>query len=165
LLLALGIVFRRRAPRSAFLLLAVPVALLPFALIHPAGLIDDTVLFPLGLAEDSSGVHAPTLGSQLMSRTGADHQHVLALLLVVVAVALTAWYVGTRRIATVAEATQVAGVVLGLLVVLAPVARPGYAIYPMNVMLWGFLLRERAARHAVENVRRADSYAYARAGT
>jgi hypothetical protein len=141
---------------------------MPAILWHTSDFVDDTVLFPLGLSDGTSGVRAPTFGSELTNLTseaGTPRQHVIALLLLVTAVAVAAWYARRHTIATVADATQLAGVVLVLLVALAPVARPGYAIYPLNLLLWGYLLREPAPGHAVESVRQADAYAYARAGS
>jgi hypothetical protein len=169
LLLALPFVLRRQSGRAATSVLAcLPLVLMPAILWHTSDFVDDTVLFPLGLSDGTSGVRAPTFGSELTNLTseaGTPRQHVIALLLLVTAVAVAAWYARRHTIATVADATQLAGVVLVLLVALAPVARPGYAIYPLNLLLWGYLLREPAPGHAVESVRQADAYAYARAGS
>ena len=46
---------------------------------------------------------------------------------------------------TVAEVCNISGVVMAVLILLAPNPRVGYLVYPVNLFVWAYLLAEPAA--------------------
>jgi hypothetical protein len=49
---------------------------------------------------------------------------------------------------TVAEVCNIAGVVMAVLILLAPNPRVGYLVYPINLFVWAYLLNEGSERRA-----------------
>ena len=141
---------RRDAALAAAGMAAVALPFLaPFLAWHPAAFIRDTIRFPLNLTPNRSTAATPTLGSALI---GALPHARLALTITYAAVILaaaallflslrTAW----ARARPVAAAARAAGIVLAIAVVLAPAGRIGYAIYPINLLVWAALLEPAAA--------------------
>jgi hypothetical protein len=130
--------------RAVIPLVALPAALiLPFVAWDPSAFLEDVVLFPLGLGEQATAAGTTTIGTLLI---GAFPEARTAL---VVAFSLTvagvAGYLLVRhRPVTPGQAAGQAGLVMAVALLLAPAARFGYVIYPLNLVLWAALLRRRA---------------------
>jgi hypothetical protein len=116
----------------------------------PASFIEDVVLFPLGLTASPTPANSQTLGRVLLSPLGdmpRDSAMRLGLTALLLAVAMLA---SARLLLRVraselgqpgsAAALAAAGVSL-VLIVLAPIGRSGYLIYPLDLAIWSALLR------------------------
>jgi len=131
-----------RKAATAFLLTAlgvVAVCVGPF-IVHPKALVDNTILFPLGLASVRSAASSPLLGHVIASTWHqAGHTIVVALLVLAgVAVALSLAFRPPR---TVSRAVVLLAGAMTLMFVLAPSTRFGYFIYPATLAIWLFAVR------------------------
>ncbi len=157
LLLALAVTARpgsgRHRLRSPLVVAPVVVAaaVLAAAAAGPAAFADDVLLFPAGLSSLPSPAASTTVGSTLVGTLGsapgaAGRVAITLALLVVASLAVAAALIllargrsaGEARAAETAAAT---GLMLLILVLLAPVARVGYFVYPIDLLLWALLLR------------------------
>jgi hypothetical protein len=134
---------RPLAMLAGMVVVAVPT-IFPFALRGPFALIDDVVLFPLGLSAipttAASALPGHVLVSEFPSLSRALPVSVGLVLTVLLARHL---YKHTPRTAT--EVCMIAGVVMSALILLAPDPRVGYLLYPINFFVWAYLLAEPAA--------------------
>lgn len=125
---------------AGMVVVAVPT-IFPFALRGPFALIDDVVLFPLGLSAipttAASALPGHVLVSEFPSLSRALPVSVGLVLTVLLARHL---YRHTPRTAT--EVCTIAGVVMAALILLAPDPRVGYLLYPINFFVWAYLLAE-----------------------
>jgi hypothetical protein len=137
-------------PYLAFLgsaLAACAAVVAPVAAVWPSALVDNTILFPLGLAGIRSAAASPLPGHVLADtgRTG----HLIAVGLLVLAGAVIAVSLVIRPPRTVPAAVWRLAIGLTLMFVLAPATRFGYFIYPLCLLVWlevsKFSLREPAA--------------------
>jgi len=119
-------------------------AVVPFLAWDPAAFIEDVVRFPLGLGQQVSAAETPTLGRMLI-RAFPSLRVPLTLALVAVMVAVVALILVRRAPSTSAEAARGAGVVFLAAFLLAPAARFGYVIYPIDLLVWAWALWPRAA--------------------
>jgi uncharacterized membrane protein len=146
--LALFAAYGRKGERRPFSMLAgmVVVAvptIFPFALRGPFALIDDVVLFPLGLSAIPTTAASALPGHVLVSEFPSLSRALPVSVGLVLAVLLARHlYKHTPR--TAAEVCMIAGVVMGALILLAPDARIGYLLYPINFFVWAYLLAEPA---------------------
>jgi hypothetical protein len=124
------------------LVVAVP-AIIPFALRGPLALFDDVVLFPLGLSAIHSTAASALPGHVLVS-TFPSLSRVLPLSVGIVLAALLARHLYKHTPTTVWEVCTLAGVVMSVLILLAPNPRVGYLLYPINFFVWAYLLKEPA---------------------
>ena len=143
LALALGLHRRSRWPFAAagpVVLAAAPAA--------PAAFVDDVLLFPTGLTSLPSPAATATLGSTIIAPVNDPSYRVGVTLALLAASALVTVTVlrGLARRSRVgaAEIAFAAGTVLLALIALAPVARAGYLVYPLDLFAWALLLRRRA---------------------
>jgi hypothetical protein len=123
---------------AAVAAVALPVVA-PFVLWDPRRFLDSVALFPLGLASQPTIARGPTLGRLLalaLPHAKALVAAVLALLVAVVALLLLL----RRTPREVRTACWQAGLVFALAVLLATAGRPGYLIYPLNLLAWSWLL-------------------------
>lgn len=120
----------------------------PFVIGHPKAIVDNTIMFPLGLASVRSAASSPLPGHIIATawpHTG--HTIVVALLaLAGLAVAASLVFKPPR---TVPRAVTLLAVAMTLMFVLAPSTRFGYFIYPGALAIW--LLAAWAGRRADEN--------------
>jgi uncharacterized membrane protein len=119
----------------------VAVCVGPFFVLHPKDLVDNTILFPLGLAHGViSAASSPLLGHIIASTWhGAGHTVVVVLLVLAgVAVALSLVFRPPR---TVARAVVLLAGAMSLMFLLAPSTRFGYFIYPATLAIWLFAVR------------------------
>ena len=132
---------RWRAP------LVVAGLLLPALFWGPADFVEDTLRYPLGLGQGGTTSHAPTVGffvvKDITHGPLAAGRALLTIGLLAAAALIGLRYLRGSRLRQTADAARAAGVLLLLLFALAPVGRLGYASYPVNLLLWSVLLRER----------------------
>ncbi len=144
----------RRPAKGWYLLgvlaLVVPV-IVPVALSNPSAFIDNVVRFPLGLAGVSSPAASALPGHILVSVFPAIRRPYVVLLGVVGLVVLVRHLVRTppRDAAAVSALT---GWVMLAAILLAPATRIGYLLYPINLLLWAWMLRRAEDPAAADQV-------------
>jgi hypothetical protein len=119
----------------------------PFALWDLRAFVEDTVLFPLGLGDGASAAATPTLGSLLLERFPSQQDAITVLLVAVIAVVMGLLLVWGRTGSMSQACARAAGAFLAA-VALAPAARAGYLVYPVNLIVWAIAFRRRD-EHAV----------------
>jgi MFS family permease len=113
---------------------SVGVVVLAAAAAGPSAFADDVLLFPTGLTNLPSPASTTTLGSMMIAPVqGSPYRVLITLALLAVALA-------SRRGIGAPEAAAASAVVLLTLIVLAPVARAGYLVYPLDLFAWAVLL-------------------------
>ncbi len=110
------------------------VVFAPALLVHPVDLIQNTVLFPLGLTHIATPAASPVPG-HLIASAGPDGHKVAIILLIAAGVAIAAWIV-LRPPADVKAATWRLAVALTVVFALDPEARFGYFDYPLALCGW-----------------------------
>jgi Glycosyltransferase family 87 len=121
---------------AGMMLVAVPT-IFPFALRGPFALFDDVVLFPLGLSAIPSTA-ASALPGHVLVTTFPLLSRVLPLSVGIVLGALLARHLYKHTPKTVWEVCTIAGVVMSVLILLAPNPRVGYLLYPINFFVWAY---------------------------
>jgi hypothetical protein len=148
-LLALAACDRKGRPaRARFSLVAagvMAVGILPFVAWSPGDFVEDVVRFPLGLGRQSSAAEAPSLGTTLI-RLLPSWRAPLTVALVCLVVALFVFMAVRRPPASASEAAKDAGIVFLAAIVLAPAARFGYVVYPLDLFVWAWALRAARTR-------------------
>jgi hypothetical protein len=129
---------------AGMLVVAVPT-IFPFALRGPVALIDDVVLFPLGLSAIPSTAASALPGHVLVSAF-PSLSRALPLSVGLVLTVLLARHLYRHPPRTPSEVCTIAGVVISVLILLAPNPRVGYLLYPINFFVWSYLLAEPADR-------------------
>jgi Glycosyltransferase family 87 len=125
---------------AGMVVVAVP-AIFPFVLRGPFALVDDVVLFPLGLSAIPSTAASALPGHVLVSAFPSLSRALPVSVGIVLAVLLARHlYRHTPR--TVSEVCMIAGVVISAMILLAPNPRVGYLLYPINFFVWAYLLAE-----------------------
>jgi len=132
---------------------AVLLCLLPAAAASPRAFADDVIMFPQGLAAQRSPADSTTLGSLLVGAT--PYPHLTTWLLFVVALVVSAALLVRLARSGGNDPAAAAGAILLVLVLLAPVARSGYLVYPLELAAWSLLLRPRARAHSTLTLVRA----------
>jgi hypothetical protein len=127
---------------AGIVVVAVPT-IFPFALRGPFALIDDVVLFPLGLSAIPSTAASALPGHVLVSEF-PSLSRALPLSVGIVLGVLLARHLYRHTPRTVSEVCTLAGVVMSALILLAPNPRVGYLLYPVNFFVWAYLLAEPA---------------------
>jgi len=120
----------------------------PVALLWPSALVDNTIMFPLGLASITSAAASPLPG-HMIAQTGHTG-HVIAVGLMVLAGLAIAVSLVVRPPRDVPATAWRLIIGLTLMFLLAPATRFGYFIYPAALLAWlqVSLLAERRARSA-----------------
>jgi Glycosyltransferase family 87 len=141
-----------RRPMLCFLGAAVAAAAAligPVAILWPSALVDNTIMFPLGLASIKSAAASPLPG-HVIAQTG-HAGHVLAVALLVLAGVAIAASLAIRPPRDVPAAAWRLIIGLTLMFLLAPATRFGYFIYPAALLAWLqiSLLAERRSKAAV----------------
>src|ERR1022692_3471105 len=129
----------------------------PVAVIWPSALIENTIMFPLGLAPIKSAAASPLPG-HLIAQTGHTGHEIALALLVLAGLALIVWLV-IRPPRTVPAAAWWLIIGLSLMFTLAPATRFGYFIYPGALLLWlevSLLGRRQAAADTAGLSNRSD---------
>jgi hypothetical protein len=127
----------------------------PVAFLWPSALVDNTILFPLGLADIRSAAASPLPGHVLAD--SGHLGHMIAIGLLVLAGAGIAASLVLRPPKTVPSAVWRLIIGLALMFTLAPATRFGYFIYPASLLLWlevsRFGLAQTAAERAFDDGR------------
>src|ERR1700735_5220708 len=131
---------------SALISRAVIVA--PVAILWPSALVDNTILFPLRLADIRSAAASPLPG-HVLADTG-HLGHMIAIGLLVLAGAGIAASLVLPPPKTVPSAVWRLIIGLALMFTLAPATRFGYFIYPASLLLWLEVSRFGLAQSAAE---------------
>jgi hypothetical protein len=121
------------------------VGVLPFFAWSPGDFVEDVVRFPLGLGQQPSAAESPTLGGFLI-RVIPSWRGPLTVMLVGLALALVVFLLVKRPPAAASEAAMDAGIVFAAAILLAPAARFGYVVYPIDFFVWAWVLRAAEAR-------------------
>jgi hypothetical protein len=125
---------KRAAGAFAVTVLAVVAVFVgPFA-VHPVTLVENTILFPLGLTHVISQAVSPLPG-HLIAQTGHLGHTIVVAALVAVGVAVAVALV-FRPPRTVPHAVVLLAGAMTLMFVLAPSTRFGYFIYPATLAIW-----------------------------
>jgi hypothetical protein len=127
---------------AGLLVVAIPT-IFPFALRGPIALVDDVVLFPLGLSAIPSTAASALPGHELVLAFPALSR-VLPISVGFVLAAILARYLYKRTPSTVSQVCEITGVVMCALILLAPNPRVGYLLYPINFFVWAYLLAPRS---------------------
>ncbi|HVT41988.1 MAG TPA: glycosyltransferase 87 family protein, partial [Acidimicrobiales bacterium] len=135
---------RRPLSMLAGMIVVAAPAIFPFLLRGPFAMIDDVVLFPLGLSAIPSTAASALPGHVIVSAFPSLHR-ALPLSVGLVLAVLLARHLYRRTPRTAAEVCMIAGVVMSVLILLAPNPRIGYLLYPINFFVWAYLLAEPAA--------------------
>ena len=138
----------------------------PVAILWPGALADNTILFPLGLADVRSAAASPLPG-HVLADTG-HLGHLVAVGLLVLAGLAIAVSLVVRPPKTVPAAVWRLIIGLTLMFLLAPATRFGYFIYPAALALWlevsQFGLRQSARQEAPPEVGQARGRVASAAG-
>jgi hypothetical protein len=114
---------------------------LPVALSNPSAFVDNVVRFPLGLAGVSSPAASALPGHILVAALPGIHRaYVVAI--VIVGGALLVWRLVRRPPADAAEVATLSAWVMLIAIMLAPATRVGYLLYPINLFVWAWMLRQ-----------------------
>jgi hypothetical protein len=125
---------RRVAGTFTLTALAVVAAFVGPYVVHPRELVENTIMFPLGLATVTSQASSPLPGHVIAS-TGHLGHAVVVVLLAVAGVAVAASLV-VRPPRSVPRAVMLLAGAMTLMFVLAPSTRFGYLIYPATLVTW-----------------------------
>jgi hypothetical protein len=141
---------------------AVAIVVFVAAAAGPAAFVDDVLLFPAGLADLPSPAATTTLGSMMIAPVSESSYRAAATVALLAAAALIAG-LGSRALLRrmqggAAEVALGAGVFLLALIVLSPVARAGYLVYPLDLFAWAVLLRR--SQTATAPVGRGEAIAW-----
>jgi Glycosyltransferase family 87 len=129
----------RFAASTAATALGLSVLLAPAAVAHPAALVQNTVLFPLGLTRVRTPAASPLPGHLLATLGPAGRLAAIALL--IVAMLAVAASLLIRPPADPAAAAGRLALALALLFTLSPATRFGYFSYPIGLLGWLALAR------------------------
>ena len=132
---------RRPLWMLAGMVLVVVPAIFPFVLRGPIALVDDVLLFPLGLSALPSTAASALPGHVLVAEF-PSLSRVLPLSVGIVLSAVLARHLYRHTPRTSAEVCTIAGVVMAVLILLAPNPRVGYLLYPINFFVWSYLLSQ-----------------------
>jgi hypothetical protein len=122
----------------------------PFAVWDFGAFVEDTVLFPLNVGHGASAAETPTVGSWLLDVFPAQRAVITAVLVSVVGAVVVLLLVSGRGSSMSQACTRAAGAFL-VAAALAPAARVGYLVYPVNLIAWAVAFRQAegsAALHA-----------------
>jgi hypothetical protein len=130
------------------LVVAGPVVI-PFAIRGPWAFFDNVVLFPLGLSGVSSPAASPLPGHLIVTAFPFLHR-ALPLAVGFVGSAVLAWHLYRKPPQTTSAVCTLGGVVMAVIILLAPATRIGYLLYPINFFVWTYLFRELEREEVAE---------------
>ena len=123
---------------GAAAVVALPI-IAAFVAWNPGAFWEDAVMFPLGLGKQPTPAATATLGSFLVDVIPAPEVVVTATLMALVA-AVGLYLLVRRPPDDAAGAAARAAILFVAAFVLAPAARLGYLVYPIELMVWGGVL-------------------------
>jgi hypothetical protein len=125
---------KRAAGTFTLTALAVVAAFVgPYA-VHPRELVENTIMFPLGLASVTSQASSPLPGHVIASTGHLGHDVVVALLAAAGVAVAASLIVRTPR--SVPRAVILLAGAMTLMFALGPSTRFGYLIYPATLVIW-----------------------------
>lgn len=130
---------RRAKALGAVAVVALPVSI-AFATWNLPAFVEDAVRFPLGLGSERSAAGTATLGS-LLVRAFPGHRTLLSAMLAAAVLVIAAILIARRPPRDAAGAAMGAAIVSACALLLAPQARAGYLIYPIDLAVWAVALR------------------------
>jgi hypothetical protein len=116
---------------------------LPFVVWNPGAFVEDALRFPLGLGHQPTAADTPTLGRALIQAFPSAKGLLTALLVAIIAAAVAGLLLFRSPVVPAGAAFR-AGMAFAVALTLAPAARLGYLIYPINLLAWSWLLRARS---------------------
>ena len=135
----------RTRRRFVFTLGSVGAAfIVPFALWDVEAFVEDAILFPLGLGQGDSAAATPTLGSLLIDLFPSSRTAVTVLLVAAIVI-IVASLLFREGGPSLSQACARAGGAFFCAIALAPAARVGYLIYPVNLIVWAIAFRPPSA--------------------
>jgi Glycosyltransferase family 87 len=130
-----GLSVARRFVGASILTTAVLIAVCaPGLLAKPAGLLQNVVLYPLGMTQHKTPAASPMPGHLLASI--GEVGHVAAIGLLLAAALVIAGSLVVRPPADVPAATRRLAIALAVMFILAPATRFGYFSYPVALLGW-----------------------------
>jgi Glycosyltransferase family 87 len=138
--------FAASSAAAAAILIA---ATAPAALIRPAAMIQNTVLFPLGLTRHKTPAQSMLPGHLLAATGSGGHLISVALLLAAAAAVLASLIIRPPRDVRAATLRLATG--LALIFTLGPNDRFGYFIYPLGLLGWLALTKPGRVVHVRES--------------
>lgn len=151
-ILVIAVMLRTRDGTKAALTFAGAVAgvaaavMAPAIITNPEAMVDNAILFPLGLTKHLTPADSLTPGD-LLARAGSAG-HVIAVALLLVAGLAVAASLVWRPPASVRAAAWRLAIGLALAFALGPAERFGYFIYPLALVGWLFLTCETGVRES-----------------
>jgi hypothetical protein len=125
----------------------VAVVLIPFCVWNPRTFLANTIEFPLGLSGVDSPAASPLPGHILSALVPGLHR-VLLVGLVVVGGPVLAWWLWCRPPTDAPGVLRLTAVIAIVVMCVAPATRVGYIVYPVNLLVWSWLLTPPDARLA-----------------
>ena len=117
---------------------------LPFAVWDFGAFVEDTILFPLNAGHGVSAARTPTIGSLLLDLFPSQRS-AITVILVFLILAAVAFLLLSGRGASMSQACVRAAGAFLVASALAPAARVGYLVYPVNLVTWAFAFRHADA--------------------
>ena len=131
---------RRVAGRfAAIIALIVAAFVIPFAIWNPRTFVVNTIGFPLGLLSVNSPAASPLPGHVIATLVPGAHRALL-LATAIVGSPVLVWWLWRRPPRSVADACRLTAVIAIVVMCLAPATRVGYVVYPVNLLVWSWLL-------------------------
>jgi hypothetical protein len=161
-LLAGVVIYRRDGARPATRALGITAAIvaafvIPFAVWGPRTFLVNTVAFPLGLSGVDSPAASPLPGHVIAALVPAARR-VLLVGLVIVGTPILVWWLRRRPPGDVASACRLTAVVAIVVMCVAPATRVGYVVYPLNLLVWSWLLTPESGPTGGTGVLGASGY-------
>jgi hypothetical protein len=125
---------KRAAGTFALTALAVVAAFVGPFIVHPRALVENTIMFPLGLASVTSQASSPLPGHIIANTGHLGHAVVVGLLAAAGVVVGASLVIRTPR--SVPRAVMLLAGAMTLMFALAPSTRFGYLIYPATLVIW-----------------------------
>ena len=119
--------------------------IVPFALWDVDAFVEDVILFPLGLGQGESAAATPTLGSLLVDLFPSSRTAVTVVLVTAIVIIVASLLFRGRGPSLSQACARAAGAFVAA-IALAPAARVGYLVYPVNLIVWAIVLRSPSAR-------------------
>jgi hypothetical protein len=136
---------RRAAGRASAIMAAiVAVFVIPFAIWDPRTFFANTIEFPLGLSGVDSPAASPLPGHIIVSVFPATHR-ILLVVLVLIGLPFLGWWLWRRPPTDVAGVCRLTAVIAIVVMCSAPATRIGYVVYPVNLLVWSWMLTTPAA--------------------
>jgi hypothetical protein len=113
----------------------------PFAVWDFGAFVEDTILFPLNAGQGESAAGTPTIGSLLRDLFPSQRSAITVMLISLILAAVAFLLLSGRRASMSQACMRAAGAFL-IASALAPAARVGYLVYPVNLVTWAFAFRQ-----------------------